>query len=184
MSATDYLINSILVLLVVRQIWGTRLTPQALLLPVAVVAGAIVYYRPSVPTAGNDVALDVTLGAAGLALGALCALATHLRRGSDGRPVAKAGAVAAALWVAGIGARMAFAFAATHGAGPALLRFSAAHQITGTDAWVAALFAMALAEVTARLAVLWLRGSRLPAVESHAVGSQSPASPARVPAGV
>jgi hypothetical protein len=178
MSAMDYVINSILVLLVVRQIWGTRLTPQALLLPVALVVGAVVYYHPSVPTAGNDVVLDVTLGAAGLVLGALCGLATHLRRGADGVPVAKAGAVAAALWVAGIGARMAFAFAGTHGAGPAVLRFSAAHHITSGDAWVAALFAMALAEVTARLAVLWLRASRLPA----RAGQPKSQSPARVPA--
>jgi hypothetical protein len=178
MSAMDYLINSVLVLLVVRQILGTRLTLQALLLPVAIVAGAVVYYHPSVPTAGHDVVLDVTLGAAGLVLGALCGLATHLRRGADGVPVAKAGAVAAALWVAGIGARMAFAFASTHGAGPALLRFSAAHQITSGDAWVAALFAMALAEVITRVAVLRLRASRLPAATSQSpvVTSQSPAA--------
>jgi hypothetical protein len=175
-SATDYLINSILVLLVVRQILGTRLTPQTLLLPVAIVVGAVVYYHPSVPTAGNDVLLDVILTSAGLVLGALCALATHLRRGADGVPVAKAGAVAAVLWVTGIGARMAFAFAGTHGAGPALLRFSVAHQITSGDAWVAALFAMALAEVTARLTVLWLRASRLSAVKSQ--------PPAHVPTAV
>lgn len=178
MSAMDYIINSILVLLVVRQIWGTRLTPQALLLPVALVAGAVIYYHPSVPAAGNDVVLYVILGAAGLVLGALCGLATHLRRGADGVPVAKASAVAAALWVAGIGARMAFAFASTHGAGPALLRFSAAHQITSGDAWVAALFGMALIEVTARVAVLWLRASRLPASAGRAQ------SRARIPAAV
>ena len=48
------------------------------------------------------------------------------------------------MWVAGVGARMAFAFAATHGAGPAIGRFSVAHHITGSGAWVAALVMMAL----------------------------------------
>ena len=56
------------------------------------------------PTAGHD----VTLGSVGLALGALCALATRLRRGPGGAALAKAGIVAAVLWVAGLGARMAF----------------------------------------------------------------------------
>jgi hypothetical protein len=164
-SATDYIINSILVLLVLRQVIGTRLTPQSMLLPVALVAGAVIYYHPSLPTAGNDVLLYALLIVAGVALGAVCGLATQLRRGADGVPQAKAGWLAAVAWVAGIGARMGFAFAATHGAEPAIARFSAAHQITSSDAWVTALFAMALAEVTARLVVLWLRAARLPAVQ-------------------
>ena len=63
--------------------------------------------------------------------------------------------------VAGVGARMAFAFAATHGAGRAIGRFSIAHHITGSGAWVAALVMMALADVLTRLAVVYLRGRRL-----------------------
>ena len=163
MNATDYLINAVLVLLVLRQIRETRLTWQILLLPVLIVIGAAAYYLRSVPTAGNDVLLDVTLAAAGATLGGLCALATHLRRGADGVPLSRAGWVAAILWVVGIGARMGFAYATSHGAGPAIERFSIAHSVTTVDAWVAALFMMALAEVVTRLAVLWLRSSRLPA---------------------
>ena len=159
MNAADYLINAVLVLLVLRQI---RLTWQILLLPVLIVIGAAAYYLRSVPTSGNDILLDVTLAAAGAALGGLCALATHLRRGADGVPLSRAGWVAAILWVVGIGARMGFAYATGHGAGPAIGRFSIAHSITSVDAWVAALFMMALAEVVTRLAVLWLRSSRLP----------------------
>ena len=71
---------------------------------------------------------------------------------------------AAILWVVGIGARKGFACAASHGSGPAIERFSVAHSITSVDAWVAALFLMALAEVVTRLAVLWTRSRRLPAV--------------------
>jgi len=92
-----------------------------------------------------------TLAAAGATLGGLCALFTHLRRGADGTPLSRAGWVAAILWVVGIGARMGFAWATTHGAGPAIERFSIGHSITTVDAWVAALFLMALAEVVTRL---------------------------------
>jgi len=44
------------------------------------------------------------------------------------------------------------------GAGPALARFSLAHQITGSAAWVAALVMMALADVLTRRVVIYLRG--------------------------
>jgi hypothetical protein len=163
MNATDYAINAILVLLVIRQILETRLTWQILLLPVLIVIGAAAYYLRSVPTAGNDLLLDATLAVAGATLGGLCALFTHLRRGADGTPLSRAGWAAAILWVVGIGARMGFAWATTHGAGPAIERFSIGHSITTVDAWVAALFLMALAEVVTRLAVLWIRSRRLPA---------------------
>ena len=166
MNATGYIINAILVLLVLRQVRERRLDLQSLMLPVVLVAAATAYYLHAVPTAGNDVTLDLTLAGTGIAVGALCARATGLRRGDDGVALARAGWLAAALWVAGVGARMAFAFSAAHGAGPAIARFSAAHQITGSDAWVAALIIMALAEVTARLAVLRFRASRLPAAVS------------------
>jgi hypothetical protein len=68
----------------------------------------------------------------------------------------------------GIGARMGFAYATSHGAGPAIGRFSVGHSITSVDAWVAALFLMALAEVGTRLAVLWIRSRRLPATAAPA----------------
>ena len=48
---------------------------------------------------------------------------------------------------------MAFAIAASNGAGPAIARFSIAHQITGSAAWIAALIMMALADVLTRLVI-------------------------------
>jgi hypothetical protein len=175
MSATDYLINAVLVLLVLRQVRETRLTWQILLLPVLIVIGAACYYLRSVPTAGNDLLLDLTLAAAGATLGGLCALFTHLRRGADGMPLSRAGWIAALLWVVGIGARMGFAYAAVHGAGPAIERFSVGHSIT-IDAWVAALFLMAIAEVVTRLAVLWARSRRLPTAAATPVPARATAT--------
>ena len=75
--------------------------------------------------------------------------------------------------LASISARLAYAVAASNGAGPAIARFSIAHHITGSSAWVAALVMMALADVLTRLVVIYLRGRRLAA---------GPA-PAAIPAG-
>jgi hypothetical protein len=171
MSATDYIINGVLVLLVLRQIRGSRLDLANLVLPVVLVGGAAAYYLRSVPTAGNDLVLDLVLACAGAALGLLCGLATRVWRGSDGVAMAKAGGIAAVLWVVGIGARIAFALSSEHGAGPAITRFSIAHSITSGNAWVAALVVMALAEVLTRLATLRLRARRLPSV----AGASAPA---------
>ena len=69
--------------------------------------------------------------------------------------------------IAGVGARMVFYFAATHGAGPAIAAFSIAHHITGPAVWTAALVMMALADALTRLAVVYPRGRRLTAAASR-----------------
>ena len=161
MNTTAYVINGILVLLVVRQIRGRRLDFQNLVLPVVLVGLAAAYFLHSIPTVGNDVALDVILGLTGVVLGSLCGLFTRYGTDRDGTLIARAGVAAAVFWVVGIGARMAFAYAAGHGAGPAIGHFSRAHSITGSDAWTAALVLMALAEVTSRLVVVRARARRI-----------------------
>jgi hypothetical protein len=82
------------------------------------------------------------------------------------------------MWIAGVGARMVFYFAATHGAGPAIAAFSIAHHITGPGAWTTALVMMALADVLTRLAVVYLRGRRRTATTSPVI-----AAPAQAGAG-
>ena len=174
MNINMYVINAILVLMVVRQIREHSLDLRALAVPVLAVAAAAVMFLHSVPAGGNDLALELLGVTAGAAMGAVGGLATRLRRGADGQPAGRAGTLAASMWVAGVGGRMAFVFAATHGAGPAIGRFSIAHHITGQGAWVAALVMMALADVLTRLAVVWLRGRRLAADPA--------AAPALIPA--
>ena len=163
MNINMYVINAILVLMVVRQIREHSLDLRSLAVPVLAVGAAAVFFLHSVPGGGNDIALELICVLAGAVMGAVGGLATRLRLGSDGRPLGRAGWLAASMWVAGVGARMAFAFAATNGAGPAIARFSMAHHITGSDAWVAALVMMALADVLTRLVVVYLRGRRLAA---------------------
>jgi|HubBroStandDraft_6_1064221.scaffolds.fasta_scaffold832100_2 hypothetical protein len=161
-SVQDYLLNGLLVLIVLRQIRWTRLGLTTLVLPIVIVAVVAFEYLRSVPTAGNDIIFDVILGGAGAILGTACALTTHMRRDGEGTALARAGVAAAVLWVVGVGARLAFAFWSSHGGGPAIERFSVAHQITSSSAWVTAIILMALAEVLARTTVLRLRARTLP----------------------
>ena len=156
-----YLINALLVLLVVRQIREHQLDARAPAVPVLAAAAAAVMFLHSVPGGGSDLALDLLCVLAGAATGAIGGLATRLRPGAGGRPLGRAGALAAGMWIAGVGARMVFYFAATHGAGPAIAAFSIAHHISGSAAWTAALVMMALADVLTRLVVVYLRGRRL-----------------------
>jgi hypothetical protein len=158
-----YLINALLVLLVIRQIREHQLDVRALAVPVLAVAAAAVMFLHVVPGGGSDIALDLACVSAGAAMGAIGGLATRLRLGAEGRPLGRAGTLAAGMWIAGVGARMVFYFAATHDAGPAIAAFSIAHHITGSAAWTAALVMMALADVLTRLAVVWIRGRRLTA---------------------
>jgi hypothetical protein len=163
MDINMYVINAILVLMVIRQIREHPLDLRSMAPPVLAVGCAAVLFLHSVPTGGSDVVLELLCVSAGAVMGAIGGLATHLRVGTDGRPLGRAGWLAACMWVGGVGARMAFAVAATNGAGPAIARFSIAHQITGSPAWVAALIMMALADVLTRLAIIYLRGRRLAA---------------------
>jgi hypothetical protein len=160
MTTTDYAINIVLIALVLLQIRTRKMDIASLILPIVAVAAAAIYYLKGVPTSGHDVLLDAVTIAAGGILGAACGLTTRVWRGADGAAYSKAGAVAAALWIIGIGSRLAFSYSSSHGGGPAITRFSAAHQITSSDAWVAALVMMALSEVIVRLVVLRYKGYR------------------------
>ncbi len=160
MTFTDYLLNITLVGLVILQIRGHRITRSRLLFPVVITAVVALQYLHGIPTAGNDLLLVVALAVMGGLLGSLAAVATSVKL--DGAVAfAKAGGVAAVLWVVGIGARMAFYFWGTHGGESAIARFSATHHITSAGAWAAAFILMALAEVLSRTGILFLKSLRI-----------------------
>jgi hypothetical protein len=160
MTTTDYLINIVLIGLVILQIRGSRQDLKTAIRPVVLVAAAAAYYLRGFPTSGNDLALDAILGGIGLILGVACAATTRVWRATDGFAYAKAGVIAAALWVIGIGSRLGFEEFWSHGGTHDIVSFSLAHDITSQNAWVAGLVLMALAEVISRLVVIRIRGAR------------------------
>jgi len=159
MTTTDYLINGLFVLIVLRQARERALDRRSVIVPLVLVFFVAQMYLHTIPTSGNDVPFIAVLAAAGIAFGLLSGFATHVRAAADGFALARVGWLAGTLLAAGIGSRMAFAFAIGHGAEPAVRAFSISHQISAA-AWPTALVAMAIAEVTTRLATVQLRGRR------------------------
>lgn len=157
MTVTDYLINAVFVLIVLRQARERKLDRRSVIIPLAIVAYVAHLYVRSIPTGGHDLVLIVALGVVGLMLGVASGFATCVRAGEDGLAVARVGWIAGPLLIAGIGSRMVFAFALSHGAHHAVASFSIANQIDAA-AWPVALVLMALLEVSTRIAIVQLRG--------------------------
>lgn len=167
MRTTDYLINAVFVLIVFRQARERELDRRSVIIPLAIVAYVAHLYVRSIPTVGNDLVLIGALGTIGVAVGVAGGFATHVRAGENGLAVVRVGWIAGALLISGIGARMVFAFALSHGARHAVASFSYAHQISAA-AWPVALVLMALLEVGTRIAIVQLRGHR--AVQAATAG--------------
>lgn len=170
MTITDYLINAVFVLIVVRQARERELDLRSFLIPLAVVAYVAHVYVHSLPTAGNDLLLIGALGTVGLTLGIASGLATQVRAGENGLAVARVGWLAGGLLIAGISSRMVFVFAIHHGARHAVASFSMAHQI-GAAAWPVALVLMALLEVATRITIVQLRGRNAIKSDTNAIAA-------------
>jgi hypothetical protein len=160
MTTTDYIVNAAFVLVVFRQARERALDRRSLVGPFALMFFVAQQYLRSIPTAGNDLVLVGALAAVGVTLGTVCGIATHIRVADDGVALTRVGCLAGGLLIAGICARIGFAFAVGHGAGNAVRGFSIAHGI-GAAAWPVALVSMALLEVTARLLTVQVRGRRI-----------------------
>jgi hypothetical protein len=159
MTTAEYALNFALVGLVALQIRGIKVSKAALLFPVVVTLWVATSLLTSIPTAGNDLVLELGGALAGASLGALAALATTVTR-TGTTAIAKAGAVAALLWVTGIGARVGFSLWVGHGGAATIRDFSVAHHITGGPAWGTAFILMALTEVVTRSGVIYLKTRR------------------------
>jgi hypothetical protein len=168
MALSDYLINVVFVVVVLRQARERRLDARSVIAPLALVVFVATHYVHTIPASGDDLELVAVLTGVGVALGVLCGYATHVRADADGARFARVGWVAGGLLVAGIGTRIVFVFALTHGAGPAIRAFSIVHHI-GASAWPVALVAMALCEVTGRIVVVQVRSARLASQDRRAV---------------
>lgn len=169
MTTSDWVLDTVLILIVFRQLRESRLTVRTILLPLGIVGFAASHYLHGIPTAGNDLALIAGFTALGAVFGILGGLLTRLRH-AGGHVYLKATVSSAAIWVLSMGFRMLFAIWTSHPSGAAhVAHFSAAHHITSGEAWVAALILMAFAEVIVRLGTIVVRGQVLAARHGHNV---------------
>lgn len=168
MTTLDWIINlSILVFMVATVIGRRRVTPLTFWRPLAIVAALGLWLLRPLPTAGHDTLLELAGVGLGAVFGVLAAAASTVRREGAG-VVVGSGAAYAAVWVAAIGLRVAFAEFATHNPdfGRWLVHFSVQHAISGADAWRAAFVLMALTTVVVRVALIALRAQLLRAPQA------------------
>jgi hypothetical protein len=139
--------------------------------PLFLAAGIVPLYLKAFATHGTGLGLEALGAAVGLLLGLAATSMTHVYRSrTTAKPVSRAGAGYAALWITVIGARAAFSYGSAHW-------FSAplGHWMVSQDVSVAAitdsLILMAVAMLLARTMGLASRALSLPS----ASGSPSPA---------
>ena len=157
MTTTDYLIDSILVLLVLFQIKERTLTNRQLIRPLIILGIAVANYLHGIPTQGNDLVLVGVLAVAGAAIGIASGVTVILHRQADGVVTFRSGWLSGIFWVLGMGSRFAFIYWSTHGGIGTIASFSASHHISGAEAWTTALLAMAVFEVCGRTLTMALR---------------------------
>ncbi len=163
MHTTDYIIDSILVLLVLVQIKERPLTTRELVRPLILVGVAVATYLNGVPTAGNDLVLAAAFVSLGATIGVASGLSAKLRLAADGTVLARARWLSGFFWVLGMGSRFGFLIWIHNGGAHTIANFSAHHSITSAEAWTVALLAMAVAEVVGRTLALAIRRSRMQA---------------------
>lgn len=157
MTTTDYIIDSVLVLMVLLQIKERPLTDRTLIRPLIIVGVAVVSYLHGIPTAGNDLLLVSVLALLGALIGVASGQALLMRRGRPGEVLFRTGWASGFFWVLGMGSRFAFVYWITHSGAASVASFSAQHAITSSAAWTVALLAMAVFEVCGRTLVLAVR---------------------------
>lgn len=158
MSTSDYIIDGLLVLIVLRQVRPRPLTPRSVLLPLVLLVLAGSQYLKGFPTGGNDVLMDGVLVLAGALFGVVSGLSTKVWNALDGQVMCRAGVVAAAAWILGMGIRMGFdIWANSHSGLHSLINFSVRHHITAAQAYATAFVLMAFAQVVIRVGILQVR---------------------------
>jgi hypothetical protein len=111
---------------------------------------------------GTGLVVEIAGTVAGLLAGLAAAALTGVYRSPQtGRPVSRAGAAYAALWVVVIGARAAFSYGAGHWFQGPLVSWATAHQVS-VAAITDGLIFMAIAMLLARTVGLGVRAYRLP----------------------
>ena len=161
MTPADYAIDWALILVVLIQLRERRLTVTSLIRPFVIAGIAVLIYLRGIPTAGNDLQLLALAATAGLLIGALNGQTVLMRTAQGGGVVARSGWASATFWILGMGSRFAFLIWISHGGAAPVARFSAEHAITSKEAWIVALLAMAVSEVTGRALVQTFRRHHL-----------------------
>jgi hypothetical protein len=170
--ASVLIINLVVLTVVLEADLGRRrITWFRLARPLVLAGGVIAFYLKGVASSGSGLTLELALGGAGLALGLLAGAIFGVYRDAAGSARSRAGFAYTALWVAVIGARIAFAYASGHS--HSVQAWLGTHQITSA-ALTDALIFMAAGMLLARTATLLVRERVLPRDSAGAIRSAGP----------
>ena len=139
-----------------------KIGPLRLLRPVIAAAVIVPLFVSRPVTHGAGLAVELAGVVAGL-LGGLAAAALMgvYRSPETGRPVSRAGAPYAILWIVVIGARTAFSYGAAHWFTSDLVAWAVVHQVSAAAITDGLIF-MAVVMLIVRTLGLGVRASRLP----------------------
>jgi hypothetical protein len=138
--------------------------------PLVMAAGIVPLYLKAFSTHGTGLGLELVGAGAGLLAGLGAASLTHVYRSSrTSKPVSRAGAGYAALWITVIGARAAFSYGSVHWFSAPLSHWMSSHDVS-VAAITDALLLMAIGMLLTRTLGLAIRAATLPkaALTRHA----------------
>jgi hypothetical protein len=177
MSASVWIINLVVLAAVLEADLGHRkITRMRLIRPLVIAAVIAAFWIRGVAWSGTGLWVEAAGVGTGIVLGLAAAALMRVYADADGRPWSYAWIPYALLWVAVVGARLWFGYAANHTFPVQLGTWMFTHQLT-TSALIDAFIFLALAMVLTRTGSLALRSrSRrgAPQATLAAVGTKLP----------
>jgi hypothetical protein len=163
MLTNALIVNALILFAVLESDLGParKLSRFRLLRPLLLSVSIVPLFLEAVATHGNGLALEIGGGVAGILLGLTAAGLMRVRlQPATGRPVTRAGAAYATLWIAVIAARSCFSIGAVHWFNHPLATWMVNHQVTSA-AITDTLILMAVAMTLTRTLSLAFRASQI-----------------------